>query len=134
MKVKFGRLIFQTIEVKVSSIKFSSAKTNPFLPTVTDITVDDLQNHLNDVQIIDVRRPDEWSDELGHIDSAKLIVLDTLPQNLAALAKDRPIVFVCRSGQRSANAAAYAQEHSFKNVFNLAGGMKAWAASKPSNS
>jgi hydroxyacylglutathione hydrolase len=109
---------------------FSSRRPNSANPAVIDIECDELRAHLNEVHIIDVRRPDEWNGELGHIAEAQLITLDTLPEKLSTLPKDKPIVFVCRSGARSASASAFAISHGFLNTFNLAGGMIAWNKSK----
>jgi len=79
-----------------------------------------------DLVIIDVRRPDEFEDELGHIPGAQLIVLDTLPERLEEIPADRKVVFVCRSGGRSGRATAFAKEAGLEHVFNMRGGMIAW--------
>ena len=76
--------------------------------------------------MFDVRQPDEYVGELGHIAGAELLVLDTLPDQLAKLPKDRTIVFVCRSGGRSGKATAYALMNGFTQVFNMQGGMLRW--------
>lgn len=105
---------------------FSSAKPNPNLAIVQDITVDELSQKLDAAHLIDVRRSDEYSGELGHIKGTKLLTLDTLPEHLDTLPKDEPIVFVCRSGGRSAQATAFALQNGFKHVFNMQGGMLKW--------
>lgn len=105
---------------------FSSAKPNPHAPIVTDITADELATKLEAVHLVDVRRPDEYTGELGHIAGTKLMTLDTIPEHLESLPKDEPIVFVCRSGGRSAQASAYALQNGFKHVFNMQGGMLKW--------
>lgn len=114
----------------MSTIQFSSRKQNNNNPSVIDISCDDLKNHLGNVNLIDVRRPDEWDGELGHIQEATLVPLDTLPTKINSLPKDKPLVFICRSGARSANAAAMAIASGFTEVFNLAGGMLAWNTMK----
>jgi len=75
------------------------------------------------VQIIDVRGLDEFDGPLGHIFGAKLIPLDNLAHRTGELARDRPIVTVCRSGARSAQAAAILQREGFGPVVNLSGGL-----------
>jgi hydroxyacylglutathione hydrolase len=107
-------------------VKFQSATANPDLPGVHDIDVQELNQKRSEVCIIDVRRPDEFSGELGHIPEARLIVLDTLPDRIAELPKDQTIVFVCRSGGRSARATAFALTEGFENVYNMKGGMLRW--------
>lgn len=106
--------------------KFSTAKQNPNIPIVEDIEPSELRDKKSFVKIIDVRRPDEWAAELGHIEEASLMTLDTLPQRIGELDKNDTIVFVCRSGGRSAQATAFAKQNGFSNVYNMAGGMLAW--------
>ncbi|MBC7456843.1 MAG: rhodanese-like domain-containing protein [Bdellovibrionaceae bacterium] len=79
------------------------------------------------VKLIDVRRPDEFNAELGHIDGAELITLGPdLVQYLNTENKDQEIVFVCRSGGRSGSATFESARMGFKKTMNLTGGMLAW--------
>lgn len=80
------------------------------------------------VQVIDVREPDEYDGPLGHIRGAKLIPLAQLSARSGELEKDRPLVTVCRSGSRSAQAAVILGRAGFGDVANLAGGMLRWRA------
>lgn len=80
------------------------------------------------VQILDVRETDEFSGPLGHIDGAVLIPLGELAARAGELAKDRPVVAVCRAGSRSAQATAMLQQAGFAEVANLNGGMLRWRA------
>lgn len=89
-----------------------------------------LEEHLNEVQIIDVREPDEFNGALGHVPGAVLIPLGTLTEQAATLSKERPIVMVCRSGARSAQATVLLQKAGFSRVANLAGGMLRWRAQR----
>ena len=73
--------------------------------------------------LIDVRRPDEWDE--AHIDAATLITLDTLPDHVDELPRDRPILVICKSGGRSAAATQALNEAGF-DATNVAGGMLAW--------
>ena len=109
-----------------SPISFSSVSDNPDLPGIVDVTPNELLEKAERVHIIDVRRTDEFTDNLGHIAGARLIVLDTLPDHIETLPKDEPIVFVCRSGGRSARATAFAKDQGFQHVFNMKGGMLLW--------
>jgi len=74
-------------------------------------------------QLVDVRQDYEW--EAGHIEGATHIPLEQLPARAAELDRDRPIVFQCRSGSRSALATQAFNESGF-DAFNLAGGLIAW--------
>lgn len=75
------------------------------------------------VLLLDVREPGEWT--AGHAPDAVHLPLGQLnPQQVPA---DRPVVTVCRSGNRSAKAAA-ALHAAGRDVSNLTGGMQAWTA------
>ena len=82
----------------------------------------------DDIQIIDVRETAEFSDTMGHIPWAKSIPLSQLTQRSGEIDPERPVVAVCRSGARSAQAVVLLQKAGFKNVANLAGGMLRWRA------
>lgn len=89
-----------------------------------------LEEHLPDVQIIDVREPAEFNGSLGHVPGAKLIPLGTLSERSAELSKAQPIVTVCRSGARSAQATVLLGKAGYANVANLSGGMLRWRAQR----
>jgi rhodanese-related sulfurtransferase len=110
----------------VNTIQFRSQTPNPNIPEVDDVSVEEVNEKKSQLRLIDVRRPDEWVGELGHIAEAELMTLDTLPQRLSELSKDESIVFICRSGARSAQAAAFAKENGFSTVYNMRGGMIDW--------
>ena len=76
--------------------------------------------------IIDVREPDEWA--AGHIPGAILIPLGELPSRLGDVPPHRPIVVVCRSGNRSAQGRDILIGAGFPAVTSLDGGMNDWAA------
>jgi sulfur dioxygenase len=78
--------------------------------------------------VVDVREPEEFVDELGHIAGALLVPMDALARRLPKLLGyvDRDVVVVCRAGARSASAAAMLQRAGFGRVRNLRGGMLAW--------
>ena len=89
-----------------------------------------LEEHLRDVQIVDVREPDEFNGPLGHVPHARLVPLGTLTKNLDQLSKEKPIVAVCRSGARSAQATVLLGKAGFDRVANLSGGMLRWRAQR----
>jgi len=77
--------------------------------------------------VIDVRRPEEFGDELGHIKDASLITLGPdFEEKLSHLPRTRAYLFVCRRGGRSARAARIAQMAGFSRIYNMAGGMMRW--------
>jgi len=77
------------------------------------------------VLLVDVRNDDEVA--RGIIEGAIHIPLALLPLQCDALNKAENIVFYCHSGVRSAHAAAFAASKGYKNIYNLAGGVLAWA-------
>ena len=85
-----------------------------------------LEEHAPSIQIVDVREPDEFNGPLGRIKGSISIPLGELPRRLDELARDRPIVAVCRSGARSAQASVLLAKSGFSRVANLAGGMLRW--------
>jgi rhodanese-related sulfurtransferase len=73
--------------------------------------------------LVDVREPYEW--QSGHAPKARHIPLGQLANRHRELPAGRPVVTVCRSGARSARAAAFLAREG-RQVSNLAGGMHAW--------
>ena len=71
---------------------------------------------------------DEFDGSLGRIQGARWIPLGELAARTGELARDRPVVAVCRSGARSAQASVLLQKAGFSDVANLAGGMLRWRA------
>lgn len=77
----------------------------------------------NDAIILDVREPAEW--RLGTLPDSELVSMRDLPTKIADLSKDRAILCVCRSGNRSGQVAAFLAYNGFDRVANLTGGLKA---------
>jgi sulfur dioxygenase len=87
-----------------------------------------LEENLASVHVLDVREPGEFAGPLGHIRGATLVPLGDLAARTKELAKDKPIVAVCRAGSRSAHATAILQKAGVTDVANLPGGMLRWRA------
>lgn len=77
-----------------------------------------------EVQLLDVREPYEWA--AGHIDGAVHVPMGELAARQDELAKDRTIVAVCRSGNRSGQVVAALRGAGY-DAENLDGGMQQWA-------
>jgi len=76
--------------------------------------------------VLDVRTPEEW-DEF-HAPDTTLIPLDELSTRLNELPADRPIVVVCRSGNRSQIGRDILRGAGF-NATSMTGGLNEWRAS-----
>jgi len=74
--------------------------------------------------LLDVREPWEYRD--GHVPGAQLIPLGELEQRVNEVPRDRPILAICHSGQRSLAAAGYLQQLGYPSVTNVDGGTAAW--------
>jgi rhodanese-related sulfurtransferase len=76
------------------------------------------------VQVVDSREPHEHDE--GHVAGSVCIPhMSTLPR-ASELATDKPILFICKSGQRSAVAAEFASALGLTQLFNIEGGHDAW--------
>ena len=75
--------------------------------------------------LLDVRGPDEVA--RGHLEGARHIPLGELPRRYAELALDQALVIYCHSGVRSASACRFLAERGYGQLYNLEGGIAAWA-------
>lgn len=94
---------------------------------ISEVHPEELKPALDQARLIDVRQPDEFTGELGHIPGAELVTLGPdLGQFLQTAPKDQEIVFICRSGARSGHATMTAQDLGFQKAHNMTGGMILW--------
>jgi len=91
---------------------------------IEEVEVTDAHGGSEHNVLLDVREADEW--QAGHAPGARWVPLGELEKVRFQLPMNRTIVCVCRSGGRSAKAAAELVQMGFKAV-NMTGGMKAWA-------
>jgi rhodanese-related sulfurtransferase len=92
---------------------------------VPEVDVVDASAGAQHVVLLDVRNANEW--DAGHAPGAKWVPLAELEGARFNIPINRRIVCVCRSGQRSARAAAQLIQWGFDAV-NMVGGMRDWAA------
>ena len=76
--------------------------------------------------ILDVRQPEEWLEY--HVPGSTLIPLDQLAGRLNEVPKDKEVVVVCRSGNRSQEGRDILLNANFSQVTSMAGGLKEWSA------
>ncbi len=91
-----------------------------------EIEPDWVAEHLDEVHLLDVRRPEEVQESLGRIASAQLIPLNELATRQAEVPRDKPVVAVCHAGMRSGQATVILRAAGFERVANLRGGMLLW--------
>ncbi len=78
-----------------------------------------------DFQLIDVREPHEY--EICNLDG-ELIPQAEIPHNVDKISKDKQVIIHCRSGARSGNMVQWLEKNNgFTNLYNLKGGILAWA-------
>lgn len=96
--------------------------------TMKEITVEELKKLMDsnaDFQLIDVREPHEY--DICNLDG-ELIPMSDIPHNVDKISKDKQVVLHCRSGKRSGDMLLWLEKnHGFTNLYNLKGGILAWA-------
>jgi adenylyltransferase/sulfurtransferase len=93
-----------------------------------DITPKDLKARLDagdNIFLLDVREPNEW--EIARIEGATLIPVNSVTARASELSTADEIVLYCRSGVRSARALESLRDLGFRKLWNLRGGILAWA-------
>lgn len=97
------------------------------LGELDQMTVHEVKKQANELQILDVRSPDEW--EKGHIPGAKHIFLPEVPEKSSELSKKKPVAVYCDSGYRSSLATSILKNQGF-DVHNIPGSWQAWLNAK----
>jgi rhodanese-related sulfurtransferase len=77
-----------------------------------------------DAQLIDVREDEEW--DAGRIGGARHVALGEVAAQASTIDQERPVVFYCRVGSRSAMAADAFRRAGY-DAYSLSGGLEAWA-------
>lgn len=101
------------------------------LRTGPTLSVEELKARLDageDLLVLDVRGPEEFTGELGHVPGARNVPLDELPRRMEELDghTEGPVAIVCRTDRRSAKAARMLAAAGFGDVRVVRGGMEAW--------
>lgn len=93
---------------------------------VADLAKMKLENQ-DPFRIVDIRQPAELRS--GVIPGAEVMPMHVIPLRINEFKRDETLILVCRSGARSAQACMFLQQQGYENVYNLRGGMIAWAGS-----
>jgi rhodanese-related sulfurtransferase len=96
-------------------------------PVITPNEVQKLMQDDSNYVILDVRTEGEFNSETGHLQGAMLIPLQSLNERMSDLdsVKDKLIIAVCRSGNRSGIAVSMLSKQGYK-ALNMTGGMIQW--------
>jgi len=95
-------------------------------PVDADVTPQWVQEHRDGIQLIDVREDYEW--DSGRLAGARHIELQDVAASADTIERDKPVVFYCRVGSRSAMAANAFRRAGY-DAYSMDGGLEAWAAS-----
>ena len=102
----------------------------PLLTRMKSITATELASWLADSEreppvLLDVREP--WEQQICTIAGSETIPMRQIPAQFSSIDPARPVVCVCHMGARSAQVAMFLQRQGYEDVYNLAGGINAWA-------
>ena len=113
----FGELAIERVKVKGTP-----------LTAIVQVSPTELASEIQypDTLVLDVRGASEW--QTGHLPGALHIPLGYLVDRLHEIPQSKTVVTQCQSGARSSIAASVLEQHGFKHVLNLNGGLAAWRA------
>jgi len=117
-----------TITEPIDYDAFCQARGPVVQPRIPTVSVHDLKHKIDNggVMVLDVREPFEY--DIARIEGSTLMPLDEVPDRFGELPRNREIVLMCKSGARSAKATEFLIQQGFTSVFNLEGGITAWAS------
>ena len=107
---------------------YTSAQANgDAVPAITPVALKERLDAGDDLLILDVREPHEW--EIANLSDlgARLMPMGEVAARMHELDTAQEIVVQCRSGGRSADVIRELQQHGFKKLLNLEGGINRWA-------
>ena len=120
--VQIGILIAAAIFIYFLAI---TAKQDGTSALPAEISVDEAYaKYPNGAFFLDVRTQEEW--DQFHAPQSTLIPLDQLASRVNEVPRDRPIVVVCRSGNRSQQGRDILLQAGFPQVTSMAGGLTEW--------
>jgi len=123
MKTNLKTVMFSVGVFFLASVGFALAHTD-----VTPEQAKELIDSTDNLTVVDVREPSEYSGTRGHIPGALNYPWNSgvLQIRYEELPMDTPILAVCASGGRSNQAANFLDSHGFSMVYDMLGGMSAW--------
>lgn len=122
--VQFGIILLAVIVIALIAILGRSPSASTNLPAEINTAQAYQIYQKNGAVFVDVREQSEW--DTFHIPNTTLIPLGELPNRLNEVPKDKPIVVVCRSGNRSQAGRDILKEAGYTNVTSMSGGVTDW--------
>jgi adenylyltransferase/sulfurtransferase len=98
------------------------------MASIADITPAELKRRLDNgerIDVVDVR--ENWELSIMQLPFARQIRMIEILSRLSEIPRDCPVVFFCRTGSRSTRTVEILQLRGYTNVYNLKGGILAWA-------
>jgi len=112
----------------IGSLNTSCLNTKNSSGDIILVTADEMKSilELEDVQLVDVRTAEEYSDM--HIANSQNIDFNspTFDDDIAKLDKTKPVVLYCKGGGRSSKCARKLKDAGFEKVYDLEGGLSKW--------
>ena len=113
--------------VAIALVSYSCKEENA-ASDIQVVTSEEMQelSQLEDVQLVDVRTPDEYKE--GYIADFQNIdyLSPTFEKEIEKLDKSKPVIVYCKSGNRSGKCAAKMKEKGFVKIYELDGGIAKW--------
>jgi len=106
------------------NLNYSIAQTNTAKASLTVNEAAELAQ--NGAVLIDVRESEELEEVTYKVDNLIHIPLEDLENQLSIIPKDKQVILVCRSGNRSQKAYDFLKEKGYPNLSNMEGGIIAW--------
>jgi hydroxyacylglutathione hydrolase len=98
------------------------------LERIGQMSVHELNERKDSLQIVDVRSPGEW--KKGHVPSAQHIFVPDLAKRMAELDRNKPTAVYCGSGYRASIATSILKPQGFTDLWNVPGSWEAWKKAK----
>lgn len=125
---RLARVGIESVKGFLSGGMYGWDKAGEPVETIAQIPVDELRHQMDEVaglQLIDVRKTNEYRG--GHAPGFVNVPLPHLEEQLGLFERERPTAVMCQGGYRSSAGVSILAKHGFKKLYNVVGGMTAWA-------
>jgi hydroxyacylglutathione hydrolase len=125
---RLARVGIESVKGFLSGGMYGWDKAGQPAETIAQMPVDELRHQMDEgagLQLIDVRKPNEYSG--GHAPGFVNVPLPHLEEQFGQFERERPTAVICQGGYRSSAGVSILAKHGFKKLYNVVGGMTAWA-------